>query len=86
VVSEDGVDIRRRFRWRRLQWDEIDGVEPPSRWGPEDVRVRTTSGESVKLDVPLRLADEFPRYASDHGVPASPAPDDQAENEGGTLH
>lgn len=67
VIAAAGIRIKRGLRWRRLSWDDVQSVKAPCRWNLEGtVKVRTTMGEEVLLDVPGELHEQLAAYAEVH--------------------
>jgi hypothetical protein len=73
VVGPDGIRVKRGYRWRTVRWDDVEQVAEPDRWTwDRTLRVTTTAGEDVRLDVPGALRAQFIEYGQAHGLRSAP--------------
>ncbi|KQU68159.1 hypothetical protein ASC58_11335 [Phycicoccus sp. Root101] len=73
IVGASGIRIRSGWRWRQIDWGEIDsfGSTTGGLASPEIVTLRTTSGRKVMTQIPSRLLPELESYATEHGFHGS---------------
>ena len=76
VISPDGIEVKRNFRWRRLRWDEVRSIEEPTVWDLEtnSLKLTTATGDRISTHVPNRLREELAAYADAHRTEASAGP------------
>jgi hypothetical protein len=73
VVGPDGIRVKRGLRWRTVRWGDVEHVAEPDRWTwDRTLRVTTTAGDDVRLDVPGALRAEFIKYGQAHGLRLAP--------------
>lgn len=70
AIDTDGVRVREAFRWTRVPWAEVAGVEGPERWDPHPwVKVTLAVGDTMALPrIGLDRLAELQAYAEQHGA------------------